>query len=48
MEWLVVDVETPAHVRRAAAARERIIKNLRLAEKLGAEKNGDALRRQCV
>ena len=36
-EWLVVYVETPAHVRLAESARERIIQTLRLAEKLGAE-----------
>jgi len=36
-EWLVVYVETPAHVRLSESARERIIQTLRLAEKLGAE-----------
>ncbi len=36
-EWVVVYVETPAHVRLAENARDRIIQTLRLAEQLGAE-----------
>ena len=35
--WLVVYVETPAHVRLSDRDRERLIQTLRLAEKLGAE-----------
>ena len=36
-EWLVVYVETPAHLRLPEADRERIVHTLRLAEQLGAE-----------
>ena len=36
-EWMVVYIETPAHVRLPEAARNRVIQTLRLAEKLGAE-----------
>lgn len=35
--WIAVHVETPAFLRLAAAERDRVINNLRLAEKLGAE-----------
>ncbi len=36
-EWLAVYVETPGHTRLRDDERERLIQNLRLAEKLGAE-----------
>jgi two-component system sensor histidine kinase KdpD len=36
-EWLAVYVETRAHSRLSEADRERVIENLRLAERLGAE-----------
>jgi two-component system sensor histidine kinase KdpD len=35
--WIVVYVETPAHMRLSEAERDRIIHTLRLAEQLGAE-----------
>jgi two-component system sensor histidine kinase KdpD len=36
-EWLVVYVETPAHLRLPEADRDRVVQTLRLAEQLGAE-----------
>jgi two-component system sensor histidine kinase KdpD len=36
-EWLVVYVETPAHVRLPEVDRDRVVQTLRLAEQLGAE-----------
>src|SRR5207302_6194369 len=36
-EWLVVYVETPAHLRLPAADRDRVVQTLRLADQLGAE-----------
>src|SRR5438094_5717630 len=36
-EWLVVYVETPAHVRLPEGDRNRVVQTLRLAEQLGAE-----------
>jgi two-component system sensor histidine kinase KdpD len=36
-EWLVVYVETPAHLRLSAVDRDRVVQTLRLAEQLGAE-----------
>src|SRR5262247_571636 len=35
--WLVVYVETPAHLRLPAADRDRVVQTLRLADQLGAE-----------
>src|SRR5439155_5790427 len=36
-EWLVVYVETPAHLRLPAADRDRVVQPLRFADQLGAE-----------
>ena len=36
-EWLVVYVETPAHLRLPEADRDRVVQTLRLADQLGAE-----------
>jgi two-component system sensor histidine kinase KdpD len=36
-EWLVVYVETPAHIRLSQAARDQVASTLRQAEKLGAQ-----------
>jgi two-component system sensor histidine kinase KdpD len=36
-EWLVVYVETPAHLRLPEADRDRVVQTLRLAQQLGAE-----------
>jgi two-component system sensor histidine kinase KdpD len=36
-EWLVVYVETPAHLQLPEADRDRVVQTLRLAEQLGAE-----------
>src|SRR5919109_937242 len=36
-EWLVVYVETPAHLRLPAVDRDRVVQTLRLADQLGAE-----------
>lgn len=36
-EWLVVYIETPAHLRLPEADRQRVVQTLRLAEQLGAE-----------
>ncbi len=35
-EWIAAYVETPAHLRRPAEARDRVVRTLRLAEELGA------------
>ncbi len=36
-EWIVAYVETPAHLRLPAEARDRVVQTLRLAEQLGAQ-----------
>jgi two-component system sensor histidine kinase KdpD len=36
-EWVVVNVETPAHARLSPADRDRVVQTLRLSEQLGAE-----------
>jgi two-component system sensor histidine kinase KdpD len=36
-DWVVVNVETPAHARLPQADRDRVVQTLRLAEQLGAE-----------
>jgi two-component system sensor histidine kinase KdpD len=36
-EWVVVNVETPAHARLSQADRDRVVQTLRLSEQLGAE-----------
>jgi two-component system sensor histidine kinase KdpD len=37
VEWIVVNVETPAQLRLPEAARDRVVQTLRLAEQLGAQ-----------